>query len=420
MLFSTPFIRTVQTLLAASALALTACAGGGTPEPEGGEPEASEPEVSEPETSEPDVGDDFEPALLEEFRAVIPSAEVLESPAPQATVNAQIGNPATYPALAAPQIIAVNQTVRGLVDTLGAITDLPPTLYNSEEREFLWGPFDNDDSPIEGDKVLVYIKDAPDGADFDYHYAFIRTMGNDVADWTAVIWGGANPDADDPDHYGNGVVLYDFEANADFATTHNADVTRDMLHQGRFAIAYMRGPGDGNEPHDVTAVVSTFRNFAGPGDEPIDFEQLYGNVHNLENDDRVEFVDIQTEADVHEGEEGNEANEDISLRLAFYNRGIGRAEAIVTGGDLVSDTGESEASAVECWDDVLARSYFTFDVSGEAAGGEDSVNILTEGTSDMCGHFESTLDELGIPGMADLDQGLLDGLSEVAENGIGD
>ncbi|MCP4502890.1 MAG: hypothetical protein GY822_23380 [Deltaproteobacteria bacterium] len=411
MIKSNPFIRAASSFFCASLfISLAACSPGGT----GG----TEPQPSvEPDASEPDAQPNYTAALLDEYRAVLPSHDVLDAPEPRSSVNAQIGNAATYPGLAAPQIMAVNQTLTSIIDTLGDITALEPTLYNSETKEFLWGPFDDDDSPMVDDKVLVYIQDAPEGADFDFQYAFIRYKGNDVADWTPVIWGGVNPDADEPDTYGNGVLLYDLEANADFVIANNPAAVREDLHQGRFAIAYMRQPDDNNANTDVTAVISVFRGFHGPGEPAVDFEQLFGRVENFDDGNTFEFANIETEHNIHEPE-ASDVTEDVSVRLAFFNRGIGRAEALVFGGDLTTATGESSIAAVECWDETLARTFFTLDAEGEITGGTETISIEAEGDSASCGHFETSLDDLDIPSLDSIDSDLLDALSDVAENGL--
>jgi len=371
------------------------------------------PDITQEET------DPYSAAMLETYKAALPKLSLLEAPSPQSDMQAQLGNPATYPAIAAPQVRAVNEQVRGLVDMLEAITALPPTVYNSDTLEFVWGPWENDDTALQGDNVLAYIKDNGAGADHRYSYAFVRGMGNDVATYQPVIWGAMNPGPDDDT--GNGLVLFDFEANKLFEDAHNPSVSADLT-RGRFAIAFGRGESDDGSGAMVTIVLSTFRDFLpdGQAGDVVDMDQLYGHVAGVDGN-TVDFVSILAAADITPDDAANSALEDIDLRLAFLNGGLGRAEAIASGGDLTSDTGESVVLATECWDGLIARTYLDVAAEGEIAADmpDGRITIEREGEPELCGPiFNNTLADLSIPSIDDVDSALLEALENVAANGL--
>lgn len=409
-------LNATRTACAALLIAgVTGCAQGGTPEPEG-EPDQVQPE-GEPE-GEPEGTDPYTPEMLESYRAVVPSVEILQSPTIQSDASAVIGDPASYPTFLAPQVNAVNDTTRGVLETLRAVTDLPPTIYNSETREFVWGPFDNDDTALEGDKVLVYIKDAGEEADFRYHYAFVRAQRNDVASFTPVIWGGSNPDEEN-ERIGNGVILYDFEAWMDFEVEHNDDPRADV--GGRFAVAFARhAEGEDEALH----VVSVFRDFKPNRlEDPISFEQLYGRYTKAETEDEagytVDFADASVSANIYPEEGDGSAEENLHIRVALIDEGYGRGQAFIDGGDL--DEANSTVHGVECWDQFVARAYYRAHVEGDLAGEEDELVLDEEGDFETgCPLvLANDLDDINIPTIDDVGEDLLNALDAVATNGIG-
>ena len=54
---------------------------------------------------------------------------------------------------------------------------------------------------------------------------------------------------------------------------------------------------------------------------PINLDHLYGHVNDTANSVVYDFVDIQAQANIHN--ESANVLEDLSLRLAFVNGGIG-------------------------------------------------------------------------------------------------
>ncbi len=339
-------------------------------------------------------------------RAAIPPAERLVSSVPTPSGNSsalEIEAESELASFAIEAATQVNQPAADMIAILETITSLPPTLYNSSTKEFVWGPWDNDDGV---GQVLVYIRENEPDDDFAYSYAFARTMDGDVARLTPVIWGGAKPDDTNPD-YGVGVTLWDIDANNEFDDTHDpAADPSTRTEQGKIVMLYghLRENGD-----DVTYNLAVLRDFRGNDGEleaAVDSEYFYGRATTT--DATIDFLDWQfaydvCDADLSCWEEQTvaDADERFSLRAAFVGRS-GRGEATVSDGDL-----EAPLRIVECWDDQLATSYFSVDSGSET---------VTEGN---CGGNETvSLADSGVPTLEDVDSDLMAAMICVAENGV--
>ena len=368
-------------------------------------------------------GDSYEPELLASHISALPNLEILRAgsvlAANVADGTAQaalLGDTATYPLAMHPVVTGINQAVAGIVLTLETITAIPPTLYDSDKREFLWGPWPNEDSAMEDDYVMVWIRDESDSPDADFHYvyAMVRGIGTDLANLTPVMWGGASPDPANDD-YGFGATLWDFEANRAFEESHGTGT--DGLDEGRFAAVYARAPSEDDPGAEHTVVIAAFRDFVPsdkPGSSPADLDYLYGHVVGPEW--TVDFVDLALHGDVHQPVGATEVKEeDLQIWAAFVNGGFGRAEVIMAGGD-VADMAADHVRVLECWDAAVAQTYWN--VTHVGLEGTET-DFETEGTPDGCGApFGQSLSDLNVPSLATVDAQLLADLDEVASEGI--
>ncbi len=362
-------------------------------------------------------GGSYDQALLEEYLRAIPSASVLGAPVPEAgTLQkgvAEVGEPAMFPQQAVPVAKNINQTIKDMLDTLDKVVQHPPTVYNSETKEFFWGPIDNGSSALEGDSVALYIRDQGEDADFRYSYAWLRGVGSDASTLTPVIWGGSNPDPDNED-YGDGVALWDYEANYQWLLEYYPDQAENVT-RGRFVARYAKGPSSAEPGDIVTVVVAVFRDYVAEGADadaiPEDLDYFWGNIFDGTNE--LDFLDFAYQDDL-KGTSG-ETPEDIDLQLAFYNNGLGRAEAVATGGDLPEDMPGYYLAADECWDAALLRTFYeVLAVPEEGSTGTSPYVVETEGNADDC-----VLDSLEtIPSLDDLDPAFLAALDELASNGV--
>lgn len=355
----------------------------------------------------PNPSGEIDQTLLAEYRAAVPSMSRLAAEAPVATQQNIIGEPALYPSSSYDIVTGINGAVSGIILTLEAIVATPPTIYNSETKEFFWGPFENEDSI---GYVAAYIREAAPGADFRYEYALLRGIDNDVANLVPVIWGGATPDERNED-YGAGVTMWDFEANRAFEEEHNPAYDTLALDQGRFVALYFAGPDENNPAAEVGVVLAVFRNFvpsdAAEGAQPADLDYLYGRV--IEGELTFDFLDWEAGIDV--SDPADKLAENVGVRMAFINEGAGRAEADVEGGSFAAN---QNAKAVECWDNAVDQTYIEFEVFEDGA----SIAQAADGDSASCGLFETSLTDLGVPSLDSVDAELRAILDQVATTGI--
>ncbi len=351
---------------------------------------------------------------LAAYKAALPSRAALE--APHATAEAStraVGDLALFPASSVPVVLGINGTVGWVIDVLEAVTDLPPTVYNSDTKEYVWGPFPNDDGV---GYVSVYIKENGPDDDFQYTYAFVRGINRDLANSTVVVAGGAtplDPEGDDPstnedNEFGSGVLFVDFDADLAFDEQHDPTTDPAERDKGKFVAVFGRGPDENDPSTTVAMVVAAFRNFVPGGDiaEPASVDYLYGQVEHAEW--KADFLNYRLPVDLTEDQVG----EDTEVQIAFINDGFGRADVLASGGSLMA--GET-VQATECWGDQFDRTYL--DISTNVNGGFS----YTEGEMSGCvAPFDQPLADLDIPTLADIPPEDYAELVRVAENGIVD
>ncbi len=346
----------------------------------------------------------YDVATLEAYRSALPTRAQLEASQATASTATLLGEPAVFPQASADVVHGINGAVGTTVDLLELITSLPPTLYNSETREFLWGPYQDDEYGY----GAAYIREAAPGAEVDFEYAFLRGAGNDIATLTPIVYGGATPDPLNEDH-GVGVTVWDMTAMDTFAQANDPNYDAEQAETGRFAALFAAGVDENNSENDVAFVVAVFRDavFSDGDGTPVDLDYFYGHVAAPEN--TFDFVDIEAGVDVTEPADG--LAEDLGIRMAFLDGGIGRAEVDAIGGSLVAG---QTFDAVECWDTSLNQTFMLGNIS------EDGSNIVVEeeGTADNCGAFNATLDDLGVPRLEDVNADLLAALDRAASEGL--
>lgn len=310
-------------------------------------------------------GDGYSDEDLSRYRGALPSRSALTAPMPPtgAAVTSFGTNDALYPGFAVPVAVNINQLIGGTLDIIELIAEQEPTAYDSEELEFWWGPIPGTDNDIEDDHYTLYIKDRVndgydplDPDDFRYEFAVIRGVGNDVATLTPVLYGVGRRDEEsqDPDH-GAGAIIFDFDNDAAFVTEHDP-MPPAALTQGRMAAIFAKGPDESNPAAIGTYAIAAFRDFlpddAEAGQTPIDVDYLFGNIE--QGTEQFDFIDFGFDANVIED---SAAEESLTMKLAFYNEGVGRALVDVTGGDAVYPL-----RAEECWDASVQQTFLALSV----------------------------------------------------------
>ena len=354
----------------------------------------------------------YDPATLEAYLRAIPEEARLVADVPTAEPEPGALTSTGSAVLAREGVKfarAVNEPARLMVQALRSIVQLPPTFFDSEKKQFVWGPWENDDGV--GD-VFVYIQQNAAGEDFEYSYALARSMQGDLASATPVIWGAATPDAAD-DQKAVGVTLWDLEANHAFELTH--DMSAPDQGRGRFVMVYGHQTEGSRQAFFNVAV---FRDFV-PGDNPtadsVDIDYFYGRFLDGSGNS-IDFVETTVSADICDAASGTEpprqacfdddavADQDESFHFVslFINRGFGRAEATVSGGDV-----SGEVSMTECWDPSLDQTF---------------LRVASSASNTEAGSCQAPTDQpmsaLGLPSFATLDPALVEKLSCAAEHGV--
>lgn len=312
---------------------------------------------------EEEGGDGYTDEDLARFRGALPSRQALTAPVPPspgASVSFGAAANAEYPGFAVPVAVQINTLIGGTLDVIEYVAEQEPTAYDSEDLEFWWGPIPGTDNDIADDHYNLFIKDrsnepdydAADPDDFRYEFAIVRAVGNDVATATPVLFGAGRPNEDTADtEDGAGVMIFDFDNDAAFVTEHDATPPA-ALTQGRMATIFAKGPDEQNPAAIGTYAIAAFREFlpddAEAGALPFDVDYLYGNIEA--GTEQFDFIDFSFAANV---DEATADPENMTMKLGFYNEGIGRALVDVTGGDLGTDA----VRADECWDENVQQTY---------------------------------------------------------------
>jgi hypothetical protein len=353
---------------------------------------------------------EYDPATLAAYLSALPEESRLSVDAPAAGSTGALtwGGNAALALESARFARNVNAPAVALVRALHEIAKLPPSLYDSSKREFLWGPWDNEDG---FGKVSLYIRQNEEAASFRYSYALVRSVGDDIAGAAPVIWGGATPDPEDHGK-GVGISLWDVEANAAFEHDHDPAFAADAQHgSGRFVMLYGRHE-DGQR--EALFNVAVFRNFvaadADAGTAPADLDYFYGHV--IESGSSVlDFFDSQVSADLcdatpdkcFEDDEVADADESLDFLAVFVDGGVGRAEATLHDGDL-----SAPVNLVECWNAAFDRTF----IHMESGGGV----VVDEGACPA--PMNQNMATLGLPSLSSIDTDLLTALDCVAQHGV--
>jgi len=363
----------------------------------------------------PDAGDEYQPSTLATYLQALPQQDRLSVGIPTADDTPGALTHAGDAVLAAEGVRfarAVNQPVRHLVIALRDIVSFPPTRFDATRREFLWGPWNN---PREAGKMALVVRQNDPGSDFEYSYALVRATASDLSDAVPVISGGSTPDADDPS-LGVGVALWDLEANHDFVLAHDRSESHASDGRGRFVTLFGHRAVSGGE---ALFNVAVFRNFvpeqtlgqaAAPA--PLDVDYFYGRLLGAAGM-RVDFVDSEVLADLcddsaetcFEHDVVADSDERFDYSAFFVNRGLGRAEARLSEGDL-----DASVHLVECWSPTLDRTSFQIETDGAM--------VETMENGGCAAPADQSPSELGLPDLGDIDPAMLRAMTCAAEQGL--
>jgi len=352
------------------------------------------------------------------YKAALPSANELlsvEVPTPVETsrVAGIIGpESATFPALAGDPAKGINGFVTNIVTILDAVTNLPYTYYDDEEKSVFWGPYKDDNTRGEYVLMVVLVPETETGSEDGDVYGYNLFRVPDGFDLLANVGADEMPPniypilsgMSSPENSGGpiGLVRFDFDENAIAEDAYDGDSY--TMPEGVFAAVFGQ-----HVESDVTDtfVLSVVRNFAEPaGGDTADLDYFYGRHEDSTGLEPVvvDYFNFLTEADVIQD---TSATETLEIRLAFIDSSYGRAEVEIAGGD--SGLG---ANALECWDPSLNRIWLELD-----DGYSNYITPSGSTSADCYTPFQSYFDALGIPSISDLG-GLYDELETFALEGF--
>jgi hypothetical protein len=346
----------------------------------------------------------YDHGTLEAYRSAIPTEERLVAGVPSAAAEGTMAA-ADPAAVLAEQGVAfargINLTARDVARTLQTLVEARPDYFDAEREEFVWGPWQSPSGPGE---VTLSIRRDTTAEDFEYSYALAREMPGEPHSRTAVVWGGANPDEQNPEQ-GTGLTAWDLDANAAFEAAYGEGSELDpTVGQGRFAMVY------GHENRGTDSVFfnrARFRDFVAPAVSaasalaPASVEHFYGRVAEPSGS-IVDFLHSEIDNDLC-GQSpsscfGTLADKGNAERFVFgefvVDGGSGRADVLLSGGDL-----SSQVAMTECWDASLTRTSY------QLRSAESVTQMLPSATCP--GRAALSSEELGLPTPDDVQPWLL-------------
>ena len=301
-------------------------------------------------------------------------------------------------------------------DFFQTVHAVEPSIYDADTLEFVWGPYDNDYTQLEGDQLVLYIRYSETN-NFAYQYAVLLLDSNNVSSLTPVIWGGSNPDPDNA-RFANGVLVIDFTAAEQFTETYYQESTGT---HGRFSVLYSFTESEDIDA-GLTLVASKFRNYVSPSNEvPFSGTNIHGDIFRDEN--VINFARFTGESDVHthDGCSFDCADSELeswSFDMVYRGSGQGRGEAKINGGDAVAPygSGDSYITKEECWNDDFKREYLQV-----TQGGDSILNVLESyGESHSCSFLSTSISQLSLPNEEDIQGPGGSVLASLLEGGLGD
>jgi hypothetical protein len=372
----------------------------------------------------------FDENLVNTYRNALPTYPNLIPPTPMETIVVSPGTPqALAPALAEQSLAPVKYTFNLMNETLVELTSFPPTLYNEDTTQLVWGPFEarkdfgtlalfvSKNSDYNAD---YFDEDEPTGSPLEYIFALMRGANYDLNTLTPIVLGGSTPNADNPE-WGLTLLVFDFDTNKSFVEAYGKVSDPGCLASGRFVALRNHGPhlDENGVPTDktLTSVAGIFRNFVpknAPGAPPIDLDYLYGDIAS--SDTTLSYSNFGAQFDF----DGNpDTLENVAVKMAFWSylrrspAGSGRAEFVATNAEMAEG---QFLQATECWDYNLSKSYFTM----ASIYGEEITPVSTMGTpiTSCDDSLENGLDVIGLPSANEADPRIKELLEDIAQNGL--
>lgn len=226
------------------------------------------------------------------------------------------------------------------------VTAYPPTTLQTSEA--IWGPWSEDLSPAEWRMRVTEVEKGK----FEYAWEGRKKGSKDEFRATLIGTGYAKSDA----RHGKGTFTIDYD-------------TANDLDPGR--LGRDETSGKTVVDHDITWVNNTF----GPTNihvvgKPSTREGATFDITLVRNG-QGKGGDLRLVAHDDLDDSKKTAMEDLVMHSRWAGTGAGRADVLLSGGDL--PTTVSMVKISECWGTDFKRTYYTDDASIEAGTGDESV-----------------------------------------------
>lgn len=277
----------------------------------------------------------------QEWSPLLPDDRLLVQQDSAAGSARSMGEPSEYAATLAELTSQANQGVGEVLELVGMITTLPASHIDSHAKLAVWGPF-----LIDGTAIQLTIQEDADAA---ITWGVQVRPSDEGAAWLDALAGHIDPGATEDGSVGHFAM--------DFGVAEVLELGDDLA--GEVEVAYtLRRAG---ATTDIT-----FDGLSETVTVPVD-----GTIHfDYDRDQGGEM--LATLADDVDGSP-SDVPETVALRARWDERGAGRTDALLSGGDF----GDDEHTESECWSTVRTVVYYTNSFQ-DVADGNESECTFTE------------------------------------------
>jgi hypothetical protein len=286
-----------------------------------------------------------------DFKDVLPDDRVKINMPTDDNPQARVGEVSQYFVFTANVTDSVNGLAGYVLVLVGTVSALPPTWVDEAHTQATWGPYAGALDAVETQMWATH------NADDSYDWGFDqRPKNDDTAEWTPVVVGHVEPGA--THEASRGDFLVDWTAMAGIDPTQHTT--------GSFGVAYDIGT-------DGVTGTATFDQVQWeaqgvPMDAMYAYEQVAGGSGAM---------DLVLETDMDDTE--STAEETLYVRSRWEQTGVGRSDAVLTGGDL----NELTATATDCWGLDFTSVYYA-----------DNYTPIEEGDAAECAFAAPEYNEL--------------------------
>ena len=230
----------------------------------------------------------------------------------------------------------VNGLITFVLGTVGYVVTLEPSWSDADERQAVWGPYQ--DSGLDPVSTGLWVREEDDGS---YSWAIFQ-VPNGSEEEIAIVAGTVDAGATPDDASGKFAV--------DFETASSLDPAVNL--QGTFYVEYAYDP-------EGVAAVAGFDDYGVVGFER--YDALYAYDEDFTGAGEMDLAWLSNV-------DGRPSEEVLTMHSRWQEDGEGRSDATAGGGDL----GDTVVTANECWGTTFGEVFWTDTVGLYAAVGDES------------------------------------------------